>query len=67
MSVQVSYSKQFMIGIIFIFLIIISLEGIARVYDVWYPSGCILVKSDIYKNLDLENNLNTKIGECEKL
>ncbi len=55
MSVQVSYSKQFMIGIIFIFLIIISLEGIARVYDVWYPSGCILVKSDIYKNLDLEN------------
>ncbi len=55
MSVQVSYSKQFLLGIIFVLLIIFSLEGISRVYDVWYPSGCILVKSDIYKNLELEN------------
>jgi hypothetical protein len=55
MSVQVSYSKQFLVGLIFILLIVFSLEGISRVYDIWYPSGCILVKSDIYKNLDLEN------------
>jgi hypothetical protein len=55
MSVQVSYSKQFLLGIIFILLIVFSLEGIARVYDIWSPSGCILVKSDIYKNLELEN------------
>ena len=58
MSVQVSYSKQFLVGIFLIFFIIISLEGIARVYDVWYPSGCILVKSDIYKNIELENKRN---------
>ena len=55
MSVQVSYSKQFLLGIIFILLIVFSLEGIARVYDIWSPSGCILLKSDIYKNLELEN------------
>lgn len=55
MSVQVSYKKQFLVGIIFIFLIIFSLEGGTRIYDIWYPSGCILVKSDIYQNLELEN------------
>jgi len=55
LSVQVSYSKQFLFGIMFIMLIIFSLEGISRVYDIWYPSGCILVKSDIYQNLELEN------------
>jgi len=55
LSVQVSYSKQFLLGILFIMLIIFSLEGISRVYDIWYPSGCILVKSDIYQNLELEN------------
>ena len=55
MSVQVSYSKQFSLGIIFILLIVFSLEGIARVYDIWSPSGCILIKSDIYKSLELEN------------
>ncbi len=55
MSVQVSYSKQFLLGIVFILIIIFSLEGISRVYDVWYPSGCILLKSDIYQDLELEN------------
>ena len=58
MSVQVSYSKQFTVGILFIFLIIASIEGIARVYDVWYPSGCVLVKSDIFKDLELDNKRN---------
>jgi hypothetical protein len=55
LSVQVSYSKQFLLGIIFVLLIVFSLEGAARVYDIWSPSGCILVKSDIYKSLELEN------------
>ena len=58
MSVQVSYSKQFLVGIFFIVIIIISLEGFARVYDMWYPSGCILLKSDIYQNLELEDKRN---------
>ena len=51
MSVQVSYSKQFLVGIFFIVIIIISLDGFARVYDMWYPSGCILLKSDIAREL----------------
>jgi lysophospholipase L1-like esterase len=58
LSVQVSYSKQFLVGIIFILFIAFSLEGISKIYDIWYPSGCILLKSDIYKNLDLENKRN---------
>jgi lysophospholipase L1-like esterase len=44
-----------LLGIIFILLIVFSLEGIARVYDIWFPSGCILLKSDIYKSLEFEN------------
>lgn len=55
MSIQVSYSKQFLAGIIFIILILFSIEGISRVYDIWYPSGCILVKSEIFQNLDMNN------------
>ena len=34
MSVQVSYKKQTLVGIIFILIIFIAIESVLRVYDV---------------------------------
>lgn len=52
MSVQVSYKKQ---GIFFIMLLLIALvtvEGVARAYEFYKPPNCVLLESDVFKNVD---------------
>lgn len=52
MSVQVSYKKQVIFGIMFLLIILIVVEGIARVYEFYEPPNCILLNSDSYKDVD---------------
>jgi len=51
MSVQVSYKKQFTIGILFLIIILGSLEFVFRVYELLTPR-CDLIESDSLKDLD---------------
>jgi lysophospholipase L1-like esterase len=47
MSVQVSYKKQTLLGLLLILLIIIGLEAIAHTYDIFYPH-CIFPAKDAF-------------------
>lgn len=49
MSVQVSYKKQFLLGIMFLILIIASVEGIARFTEIFYPQ-CRFVYQEAFKD-----------------
>jgi len=51
MSVQVSYKKQFVLGIFLILIILSVIEGIARIYEYSNP-GCMFVKTDAFENTD---------------
>jgi hypothetical protein len=53
MSLQVSYKKQVLLGIIFIIMIIGIVEGLARIYEYFNPT-CMFVKSDTMKNINNE-------------
>jgi len=51
MSVQVSYKKQFVLGIFFLIVILVVIEGIVRIYENFNP-GCKFIGSDVFQNTD---------------
>ncbi|MGI0010745.1 MAG: hypothetical protein ACREAE_05040, partial [Nitrosopumilaceae archaeon] len=50
MSVQISYKKQFILGIIFLLVVIVTIEIIARTYE-YYNPPCEFVGRDAFKNI----------------
>ena len=52
MSVQVSYKKQFVLGIMLIFVILISIEGIVRFSEYTYTE-CAFVGTEMMSGIDL--------------
>ena len=65
MSVQVSYKKQSILGIVILVIILSAVEGLLRVDD-YYNNPCIFITSNIYPEIDygkqkqiiLNNNSN---------
>lgn len=53
MSIQVSYGKQTSFFILFLFLVLISFEGMIRIYEHFEPD-CFIVGADATENLGLE-------------
>ncbi len=51
MSVQVSYKKQSILGIVILVIILSAVEGLLRVDD-YYNNPCIFITSNIYPDLD---------------
>jgi len=51
MSVQVSYKKQFVLGIMFLIVVLLVIEGFARVYDFQEITDCHFPRSDAVKHL----------------
>jgi len=51
MSVQVSYSKQTFVLILFIFLVLFIIEGITRTYDFFNPT-CAALTNEMYDDVD---------------
>jgi len=51
MSAQVSYKKQILLMIMLLFVLVLAIEGIARVYDYFNPS-CNFMNNEVSKNLD---------------
>ena len=51
MSVKVSYSKQFVFGILLILVILVVIEGLVRIYLYEQPT-CYITSSDSYENVD---------------
>lgn len=51
MSVQVSYTKQFLLGILLILVLILVLEGVARILE-YKLTTCHFIHTDIYQNTD---------------
>jgi len=58
MSVQVSYKKQTILGLLLILIMIVSVEGILRVYDYQFPN-CMMTNSDVFS--DFDENLKRSI------
>lgn len=54
MSIQVSYKKQFALGIIFLLIIIVVVEGLARIYEYYRPPNCSILDKDVYQNTDYD-------------
>ena len=53
MSLQVSYKKQFVFGIIFLIIILSAVELLVRAYEVSFPY-CDYIGKDALDNIDLE-------------
>ena len=51
MSVQVSYKKQFLLGIMFLLVIIMIVEGIARTIETHFPQ-CDFLDEEALKDVD---------------
>jgi len=51
MSVQVSYKKQFLLGIMFLLVIIMIVEGIARTFETHFPN-CVFLDEEAFKDTD---------------
>ena len=51
MSVQVSYKKQTIFGILLILIMIISVEGVLRAYDFQHPN-CKITNSNVFSDVD---------------
>ena len=51
MSLQVSYKKQSVLGILILLIILLAVEGLLRIDD-YYNSPCIFITSNIYPELD---------------
>ena len=60
MSVQVSYKKQFLIYILLLFIVIISIEGIARSYEFSISEKCNFLDKEVFK----EHNNNKLKQMC---
>jgi len=52
MSVQVSYKKQTIFGVMLLLILLGAVEGGARVYEFYEPPNCVLLNSDSYKDVD---------------
>jgi len=61
MSVQVSYKKQFLFGIMLLLVILIVVESATRVYDYYNPYCGLKNENIIYSNIDY----STKSKICE--
>tara|TARA_Y100001949_G_C15966300_1_gene321734 strand:+ start:254 stop:1381 length:1128 start_codon:yes stop_codon:yes gene_type:complete len=48
MQVPVSYKKQTVLGIILIFILLVTIEGAVRAYEITNPQ-CVMLKSPIYE------------------
>ena len=57
MSVQVSYKKQFMLGIFFLICILVVFEIFSQVYKINEDVSCLFIESEIFENIP-ENTLN---------
>ena len=68
MSVQVSYSKQFTLGIFFLIIIFAALEGSSRTYEIFNPD-CTFLEKDAFEKVDyfttriICQDLNTTLYE----
>ena len=68
MSVQVSYSKQFTLGIFFLIILFAALEGSARTYEIFNPD-CTFLEKDAFEKVDyfttriICQDLNTTLYE----
>jgi len=51
MSVQVSYKKQFLLGIMFLLVISMIVEGIARAIEIQFPL-CVFLDRDAFKDTE---------------
>ena len=51
MSLQVSYKKQSILGILILLIILLAVEGLLRIDD-YYNNQCIFITSNIYPDLD---------------
>jgi len=51
MSVQVSYKKQFLLGVMFLLVIFTIVEGIARFIEIQFPL-CIFLERDAFKDTE---------------
>jgi len=49
MSVQVSYKKQFVLGILLLIVIFSVIEGIARIFE-FYDPQCDVMRNELFKN-----------------
>ena len=49
MSVQVSYKKQILLLFLFLLIILVFIESLARIYDFFNPK-CNLMTNEVYKN-----------------
>ena len=68
MSVQVSYKKQFLFGIILLLIILIVVEGFAKIW--WYElESCAFEDSDLsnanFENSNLEDALGAPFIGCK--
>ena len=61
LSVQVSYKKQFILGIMLISVLLVAFEGLLRVYDYQNPN-CFFTESDVFANIDNDWGFNA----CEE-
>ena len=53
MSVQVSYKKQFTLGLLLLLVVLVAVEGISRAW--WYNiETCAFEQSDVYSDLPPE-------------
>ena len=62
MSVQVSYKKQTLLGVLILLVIFAVFEIFAQIYHIEEELGCNFVKSEVYRNIP-ENVL---IGMCNE-
>ena len=62
MSVQVSYKKQTLLGVLILLVIFAVLEIFAQIYQIDEDISCNFVKSEVYRNIP-ENIL---IGMCNE-
>ena len=51
MSVEVSYNKQFLLGLIFIIIILIVIEIGIKTYEFIFPS-CEFIDADVFAEVD---------------
>ena len=57
MSVQVSYKKQFLLGILFLIIILVVFEIFSQVYYINEVATCRFIESEIFENVP-ESTLN---------
>ena len=64
MSVQVSYKKQSILGIVILVIILSAVEGLLRVDD-YYNNPCIFITSNIYPEMGYGKSKQNSVGYHE--